>query len=394
MRLSASAATLPATLNRLASDKSSVVRAALALNPAAPHEANQALACDDDERVRLLVARKLAGLVPSLSNAEQAGLQRQVFETLSGLVMDEAVRIRAVIADALKAIPNAPRELILRLAQDAAVQVSEPVIRFSPLLTTADLLALLAKAPVPATLIAVAGRAGIDEAVSDAVASSADSAAIRALLANKSAQIREATLDTLIAQASEHTDWHEPLVRRPALTPAATRALSQIVTTHLLHELLSRADIDPSLARELRNRLADHLSEPKPHLPRPGSEFSRKTADATGTPPGHANEEAVLAAARKGEAGTAAALLAVAAGVPVSVVERAASLRSAKSVVSLVWKAGFSMRTGVALQTLLAHIAPGAVLPAGPGDGFPLAVEEMRWQLEFLGQTGRSFMDV
>jgi hypothetical protein len=74
---------------------------------------------------------------------------------------------------------------------------------------------------------------------------------------------------------------------------------------------------------------------------------------------------------------------------PISVVDRASSLRSAKGLVSLVWQAGFTMRVAVALQTLLARAAPEAVLKAGPSGGFPLAIEEMRWQLEFLGRMGR-----
>ena len=81
-------------------------------------------------------------------------------------------------------------------------------------------------------------------------------------------------------------------------------------------------------------------------------------------------------------------LLAIAAGTPVSAVDRASSLRSAKGLVSLVWRAGFTMRAAVALQALLARLAPDAVLTAGPDGGFPLAVEEMRWQLEFLARMG------
>ena len=68
--------------------------------------------------------------------------------------------------------------------------------------------------------------------------------------------------------------------------------------------------------------------------------------------------------------------------------DRASSLRSAKGLVSLVWKAGFTMRVAVALQILLARLAPDTVLTAGPGGSFPLAVEEMRWQLEFLSRMG------
>ena len=96
-----------------------------------------------------------------------------------------------------------------------------------------------------------------------------------------------------------------------------------------------------------------------------------------------------MAAVRRGEARYAEALLAVAAGTPLSVVERASSLRSAKGMVSLVWKAGLTMRAAVALQMLLARLAPDAVLRSGPSGGFPLGVEEMRWQLDFLGRMGR-----
>ena len=36
----------------------------------------------------------------------------------------------------------------------------------------------------------------------------------------------------------------------------------------------------------------------------------------------------------------------------------------------------------------IAIVAPDAVLTPGPGGSFPLAVEEMRWQLDFLSRMG------
>jgi len=38
---------------------------------------------------------------------------------------------------------------------------------------------------------------------------------------------------------------------------------------------------------------------------------------------------------------------------------------------------------------LLCRIGPGDELRAGVGGSFPLANEEMRWQLEFLQRMGR-----
>jgi Uncharacterised protein conserved in bacteria (DUF2336) len=188
----------------------------------------------------------------------------------------------------------------------------------------------------------------------------------------------------------DHPDWHEPLVRRPSLPPRAARMLSEIVATHLLAELATRADLAPALAEELRRRIAVRLAASVPEPTPPAETCSEEAlvkARAMATR-GELVEETLLAAARRGEVRYATALLAVAAGAPVAVVERAASLRSAKGMLSLVWKAGFSMRVAMALQALLAQLAPDEVLTSGPGDSFPLAVEEMRWQLEFLARTG------
>ena len=392
VRLGASTATSPEMLGSLADDPSVMVRAALALNETAPPAANHALAHDDDERVRALLARKLAGLLPNLSTSDQARLQQETWELLTSLVADETVRVRTAIADVVKEMPEAPRELILRLARDTALPVSEPVIRLSPLLTNDDLLALLAQAPGPEITLAVARRARLDEPVCDAIAETTHSASIGALLANPSAQIREATLDALIARSVEHVEWHEPLVRRPSLPPSAARALSEIVATHLLEVLASRADLAPPLNEELRRRLAKRLmaenARPVANCRDPTAEQILANASALAARTG-LNEEAVLAACRRGDAPCAAALLAVAASVPVSMVDRASSLRSAKGLVSLVWKAGLSMQAAEALQSLLACLAPDAVLLPAPGGRFPLAVEEMLWQLDFLGRMGR-----
>ena len=351
---------------------------------------NDELAHDCDERVRVLLARKLAALATGLSPVDQARLYQETWETLKALAADEATRVRMVIADAVKELPNAPHELICQLAGDVEDSVSDPVIRLSPLLTAEDLVALIAAAPAGGRLLAVAQRSDLHPSVSDAIAASANAAAIRALLGNRSARIREATLDALVARAIDYPDWHEPLVRRPCLPPRAARMLSEIVATYLLSELATRADLAPPLAEELRRRVTERLA-PEPCEPLAARDVTAEDALVQArsmAARGELDEQALLAAAQRGEVCLSAALLAVAAGTPVSVVDRASSLRSAKGLVSLVWRAGFTMRVAGALQTLLARLTPDAVLAAGPGGGFPLAVEEMRWQLEFLARMG------
>ena len=46
------------------------------------------------------------------------------------------------------------------------------------------------------------------------------------------------------------------------------------------------------------------------------------------------------------------------------------------------------MKAAYSVQMLLAGLAPGAALRPGPGNSFPLSVQEMKWQVDFLiGRT-------
>jgi uncharacterized protein (DUF2336 family) len=257
------------------------------------------------------------------------------------------------------------------------------------MLTSEDLVALIASGPPPTTINAVARRPMIDSAVSDAIVGSADAAAIGALLRNRTAQIREATLDALAAQSEEHPDWQEPLVRRPNLPPRAARILSEIVTAHLLEALAARDDLDPRLGRELRTLLGQpgrgEAAGPEAEAT-PAAALTHATALKSA---GRLDDDAVLGALRRNATVMATAMLAAKADVPMAVVERACNLRSAKAVISLCWKAGLAMPTAVALQAMLAKLPPDQVVRPAPGGNYPMDIEEMRWQLGFLGVGGK-----
>lgn len=388
VRVGANAETPPKILCLLANDPLVTVRAAVAMNEATPPQAVHRLAKDDDERVRILIARKLGALAPGVSDHEQERLRQQTYDALAGLAADEAVRVRSALADVLKEMPDAPRELILALAQDPELPVAEPVIRFSPLLTEQDLLALLTNAPHHVTIISVARRPDLNEAICDRIAATANVSAIRVLLSNQSAAIREATLDALIASGAEHTEWHEPLVRRPKLPAGSARKLAEIVADHLLEVLANRADLDAGLLGELRARLRKRLAIKA--CPAAAGHVGTTVSWTDGAAPAkRVTEGMLLQAARQGDAKLIAALLATAAGVPLPVVQRAGALRSTKGLVSLIWKAGFTMAVAAPVQSLLARLAPAALLGPDAEGNFPLAVEEMRWHLDFLGRMGR-----
>ena len=95
-------------------------------------------------------------------------------------------------------------------------------------------------------------------------------------------------------------------------------------------------------------------------------------------------EDLLLETAQAGDVRRFASLLAVASGVPLRTVDRVVGLRSAKALVSLAWRGGFSMRAGTVAQDVLGQLGPGRILPPTAEGGFPLSNNEMEWQIELM----------
>jgi uncharacterized protein (DUF2336 family) len=393
VRQGASETTSQEILRTLATDPSVTVRASLALNPALPDDVIAVLASDTDARVRTILSRKLAALTPTLHSEARQRMQNDAVASLTTLVAEAALRVRASIAESIRDMADGPRDIILRLAHDPAVMVCEPVILFSPMLTQEDLVMLIASGSPPSTMMAVANRPGIGMTVSDAIVGAAEPVAIRALLCNPTAQIRETTLDALAAQSEHHADWQEPLVNRTRLSARAQQMLSEIVTGHLLEVLAARSDLDPKVGQSLRAALGRNGQGAARAPSRRGDGSPQIEIDPqmaveqaeTLHKAGRLDDYAILDALRTNKMASAVAMLAVKAGMTVPNVERACTLRSARAVVSLAWQAGLSAQTSVVLQTMLANLAPEQVLRPDKSAGFPLSEDEMRWQLAFLG---------
>lgn len=380
VRRAVSEGAAPAELASLARDPDVLVRAAVAINRSCAPEVDRILVQDGDERVRALLAGRVARLIPELGSRDRLGAAEHVRTMLLVLVQDTAVRVRAAIADAVKSMPEAPRELILRLAHDTAVQVSDPVLRLSPVLTDADLLALLARPPHAQTDHAVAARPDLGPSVTDAIALHATAPAVALMLANPSAQIRESTLDSLVERASAHAAWQAPLVRRPTLSAHAAETLARFVAGPLLEALSQRNDLDPAVKQLIERQVAASLNQQsgEPDDAAIITELVRLKASKA------LEEGVLLEAARMGQLRRVAATLAVASGIPLSTIDRVIDLRNAKALISVVWRAGFSMRAGKVVQSTLGQLAPSLILAAAVDGGFPLSEEEMRLQLELL----------
>jgi uncharacterized protein (DUF2336 family) len=251
------------------------------------------------------------------------------------------------------------------------------------MLTQDDLLTLIATGPPPSTVQAVAARPMINTSVSDAVVGTGYSMAISALLANSSAQIREATLDLLAARSADQTDWQAPLVLRPNLSQHAQRLLFEIVTGNLLNTLAARGDIDPSLAcifnADRKMPTGEYAGPPTGEYPQSASEGIEGLNRL-----GRLGDKAIMDAVRREAISEVIAMIAAKAHVPIAVIERARTTGSPKAIIALAWRAGLTAQTAVVLQSALAHLPPDLVLSSGCQQEFPLSEDEMRWQLASL----------
>ncbi|MDA1323614.1 MAG: DUF2336 domain-containing protein [Proteobacteria bacterium] len=385
--------TPPEILYFLADDANVAVRRTVAANSATPPHAGIILASDDDDQVRCHVAQQIGRLAPGLDKEARDRIGAVVNQVLEKLAQDQVTRVRRMLAEELKDAENVPAAVIRRLANDADAAVAGPVLEFSPVLDDEILLEIIQGSPETAAISAISRRKLLGAAVSDAVVATQDHQAIAALLSNKSAQIREETLDQLVEQAEQVPQWHQPLVDRPALSARAVTRLAEFVADKLLAELERREDLDPETAKTvsaaLKQRLRDDWLADDPDDSVPLSEMDRdEPADERVRrliAEGALSEAEITDALGKGDRGFVIAALAQLGGISIDMVNKAVSMSSSKGITAMAWKAGFGMRTAVQLQLRLARVPPTKALQARNGTDYPLSEEEMRWQIDFFG---------
>lgn len=264
--------------------------------------------------------------------------------------------LHAVIDQLLPHIPSTERErLVLRLGERVATRLA---VHWHALISNrAEPGAVVLEAPdVEAALPTLAQSlrwpatlALLADVVTDPTV---------AVLASPAAAVREAALEALV---SDSPLWQ---------FDQGCEAICKDHLTALLERLppADRKTYDLALS-------ANHSVTPgEPVDPVPAVTYQSAT------------EPALLAALCSGDNQHAIRLLAAAALVPAESIETAISLRSRRGLVSLAWKAGFSMRAAVLLQTELGGFPASGVLTATSDGSCPLNRSEMVWQIGFLAR--------
>ncbi|HEX4179143.1 MAG TPA: DUF2336 domain-containing protein, partial [Rhizomicrobium sp.] len=273
-----------------------------------------------------------------------------------------------------------PREVALTLARDINTVVAAPILQYSPLLSDADLMEIIACGQVQAVLAAIASRKPVSEPVSDRLIQSLDVPAVAALLVNPDARIRKETMDRIIDQAEDINAWHMPLALRADLSARAIRRIGQLVGASILERLAARNDLSDAtrihLNRELRARLAE--APPDADMAAPSETV------ATARKEGRLDGGFIEQAAQAGQREIVVLALAQLANCTEQTVKKILSAGNAKPIVALVWHAHLSMRVAFKIQTFVMKLPTRDILPARGGVGFPLSKEEMRWHLGYF----------
>jgi uncharacterized protein (DUF2336 family) len=172
--------------------------------------------------------------------------ENEHFGSIMGrIAKDVEMTLRRDLAEKLAAVPSAPRSLILQLANDE-IEVAHPVLTQSTVLRDQDLVGI-AKAKSQEHLAALAGRAKVSEAVTEAIVARGDDRVLEAIVANKGAAFSRATMETVVSRAEQNERLHKPVLERHDLPPDLMHEMFFTVSAQLKEFILQRtADIDPA----------------------------------------------------------------------------------------------------------------------------------------------------
>jgi uncharacterized protein (DUF2336 family) len=193
-----------------------------------------ALRNDPSPAQRAQIAAKLGRSAGELAREVDPRLVEAVLELL---VRDVAKEVRKALAEAVATSSEVPPSIVRRLATDA-IEVAEPVLRQSPLLTDQDLIEIVRTNAMQYAL-AVAGRSQVSEAVSEVLVDTGESSVVARLVGNVGARLKEETLRRVVAEFGREREVQERLVRRPELSFELVDRLVRAIAERLEWELVA-----------------------------------------------------------------------------------------------------------------------------------------------------------
>jgi uncharacterized protein (DUF2336 family) len=319
------------------------------------------------------MAAAAASLIPELEEMLQTGSRERRAETLkrittlfltgAGRFNDDHVRLfgdvftrliaeieskaRAELSNRIASVGNAPTDVVRQLAKDDDIAIAGPVLQRSPRLADADLIDI-AKSKGQAHLLAISGRTGIAEPVTDLLVKRGDREVMRSVADNRGARLSDDSFSTLVSQAETDGLLAEKVGSRPDIPPRLFRELLLKATEVVQQRLLVSAP--PDTQAEIRRVLAKVSSEVGAKIAPRDYTAARAAVEAL-RQQGRLDEGALVEFAKAQKFEETVAALSALCSVPIEVVDRLMGGERPDPVLILCKSAGWGWATVRAIIT-------------------------------------------
>ncbi len=163
---------------------------------------------------------------------------------LQQLIHEVAIEVRCELAERLAERDDAPRELVVMLANDE-IKVAHPILLNSTVLGDPDLIEVIHHRTMEHEL-AIAMRRTVSERVSDTLVETKSEDVIKTLLENEGAQISEAVMEYLVEESQRVDSFQNPIIRRRELSPRLAKRMYWWVSAALRKHIIDNFDFDPT----------------------------------------------------------------------------------------------------------------------------------------------------
>ena len=179
-------------------------------------------------------------------------------DVLSRLIEEIESKARAELSYRLAPVDNAPTGVVRKLATDDDISVAGPVLQQSARLGETDLVDI-ANTKSQAHLLAISGRAGIAEPVTDVLVRRGDREVVCSVAENREARLSEVSFSALVSRAEKDGALAEKVGLRPDIPPQMFRDLLLRATAVVQQRLMTSAKRETQV--EIKRVLAKVSSE-------------------------------------------------------------------------------------------------------------------------------------
>jgi uncharacterized protein (DUF2336 family) len=264
-----------------------------------------------------------------------------VFDDVIGyLIAEIEQKALAELARRLAPVPNAPANVVTKLANNDDIEVAGPLLKQANIAEPE--LIRIAESKGQQHLLAMASRPAVSEALADVIVARGDRDVSRSIATNAAARLSENAFTTLVKRAEQDSVLAERVGARTDIPPRLFRELLMKASDVVQKRLLATAK--PETQAEIRKILAKVTDEVGVKAaPR---SYTAALAAVREMHRAHKLTEAeVVAFATSGKYEETIASLAVLCSVPVEVVDRLMSGERADPVLILARAAGFGWPT-------------------------------------------------